>query len=47
MRKIFLKTENESETWDSRISDKTIDDVNEEILKDYVERANKAKRAWA
>lgn len=44
MRKIFLKTENESESWDSRISDKTIEDVNEEILKDYIERANKAKR---
>lgn len=44
MRKIFLKTENESESWDSRVSDKTIQDVNEEILKDYIERANKAKR---
>lgn len=44
MRKIFLKTENESGSWDSRISDKTIEDVNEEILKDYIERANKAKR---
>ena len=44
MRKIFLKTENESGSWDSRISNKTIEDVNEEILKDYIERANKAKR---
>lgn len=44
MRKIFLKIENESGSWDSRVSDKTIEDVNEDILKDYIERANKAKR---
>ena len=44
MRKIFLKTENESGSWDSRVSDRTIEDVNEDILKNYIARANKAKR---
>ena len=43
MRKIFLKTENESEKWDSRVSDKTIEDVNEEILKNYIKTLKEQK----
>ena len=43
MRKILLKSA-ENEKWDERISDKSIDDVNEDILKEYIVRANEAKR---
>lgn len=44
MRKILFKVENETEKWDSKISDKTTEDVNETVLKDYINRAHKAKR---
>lgn len=44
MRKILLKTENEREKWDSQISDKAINDVKEDVLKEYIKKANEAKR---
>ena len=44
MRKILFKTENETEKWDSLVSDKTLNDVNEIVLKEYIKRANDAKR---
>jgi len=43
MRKILIKTA-KKENWDSLISDKTVDDVNEEILKDYIKRGREVKR---
>ena len=44
LRKLILKNTSDNEKWDSLESDKTIDDVNEEVLKDYIRRAKEAKR---
>ena len=44
LRKLILKNISDNEKWDSLESDKTIDDVNEEVLKDYIRRAKEAKR---
>ena len=42
IQKIFFKKDNEN--WDEKNSKKTIEDVDEEILKEYINRANKVKR---
>lgn len=44
LRKLVIKNEMDNGKWDSLESDKTIDDVNEEVLKDYIKRARDAKR---
>lgn len=44
IRKIILKDENEIGKWESRISDYTIDDIDEELLKGFIEKGRKAKR---
>lgn len=40
----MYKKSMENVDWDSLVSDKTIDDVNEELLKNYILKANDAKR---
>lgn len=44
MRKILFKSENNKEKWEEKLSDVTIADVNENVLKEYIERANEAQR---
>lgn len=44
IRKIILKDENEIGKWESKVSDYTIDDIDEELLKDFIEKGRKAKR---
>lgn len=44
IRKIILKDENEIGKWESKISDYTIDDIDEELLKEFIEKGRKAKR---
>ena len=38
IRKIILKDENEIGKWESKISDYTIDDIDEELLKEFIEK---------
>jgi ATP-dependent DNA helicase RecG len=41
----FINKKNEwSGVWDSSLSDKTIDDVDDDVLRDYLDRANRAGR---
>ena len=40
----ILKRNIGRDAWDSALSDKTIADVDEDVLQDYLERANRAKR---
>jgi len=40
----ILKKNIGRDSWDSELSTKTIDDVNEDVLKEYLDRANRAKR---
>ena len=44
IRKIILKDENEIGKWERKVSDYTIDDIDEELLKDFIEKGRKAKR---
>ena len=44
IRKIILKDENEIGKWESKVSDYTIDDIDEELLKEFIEKGRKAKR---
>ena len=44
IRKIILKDENEIDKWESKVSDYTIDAIDEELLKDFIEKGRKAKR---
>ena len=42
IQKMFFKKDKEK--WDEKISDKTISDIDKEMLKEYIERANNVKR---
>lgn len=44
IRKIILKDENEIGKWESKVSDYIIDDIDEELLKEFMEKGRKAKR---
>ena len=44
IRKIILKDENEIGKWESKVSDYTIDDIDEALLKEFIEKGRKAKR---
>ena len=44
IRKIILKDENEIGKWERKVSDYTIDDIDEELLKEFIEKGQKAKR---
>lgn len=44
IRKIILKDENEIGKWENKVSDYTIDDIDEELLKEFIEKGRKAKR---
>lgn len=44
IRKIILKDENEIGKWERKVSDYTIDGIDEELLKDFIEKGRKAKR---
>ena len=44
IRKIILKEENEIGKWESKVSDYTIADIDEELLKEFVEKGRRAKR---
>lgn len=44
IRKIILKDENEIGKWESKVSDYIIDDIDEELLKEFIEKGRKAKR---
>ena len=40
----ILRKHTGNDTWDNELSDKTIDDVDEDVLKKYIERANEVER---
>ena len=44
IRKIILKDENEIGKWERKVSDYTIDDIDEELLKEFIEKGQKAMR---
>ncbi len=44
IRKIILKDENDIGKWESKVSDYTIEDIDEELLKEFIEKGRKAKR---
>ena len=44
IRKIILKEENEIGKWESKVSDYTIADIDEELLKEFIEKGRRAKR---
>lgn len=44
IRKIILKDENEVGKWENKISDYTTQDIDEELLKEFIEKGRKAKR---
>ena len=44
IRKLILKDENEIGKWERKVSDYTIDDIDEELLKEFIEKGRKAKR---
>lgn len=44
IRKLILKNENDIGKWENKVSDYTIDDIDEELLKEFIEKGRKAKR---
>ena len=44
IRKLILKDEKDIGKWESKISDYTIEDIDEELLKEFIEKGRKAKR---
>lgn len=44
IRKIILRDGDEIGKWESKVSDYTIDDIDEELLKEFIEKGRKAKR---
>lgn len=44
IRKIILKNENEIGKWESKICDYGIEDIDEKLLKEFIEKGRKAKR---
>ncbi len=41
---LYIEAMSDDEKWDAQVSDKTIEDVNEEVLKKFISRGVKAKR---
>lgn len=44
IRKLILKDENDIGKWESKVSDYSIEDIDEELLKEFIEKGRKAKR---
>ena len=44
IRKIILKEENDFAKWENKVSNYTIDDIDEELLKKFIEKGRRAKR---
>lgn len=44
IRKLILKDENDIGKWESKVADYTIEDIDEELLKEFIEKGRKAKR---
>lgn len=44
IRKIILKDENEVGKWENKVSDYTIDAIDDKLLKEFIEKGRKAKR---
>lgn len=44
IRKLILKDENDVGKWESKVSDYTVEDIDEELLKEFIEKGRKAKR---
>lgn len=44
IRKLILKDENDIGKWENKVSDYTIEDIDEELLKEFIEKGRKAKR---
>lgn len=44
IRKLILKDENDIGKWESKVSEYTIEDIDEELLKEFIEKGRKAKR---
>ena len=42
--KLILKDENDIGKWESKVSDYTIEDIDEKLLKEFIEKGRKAKR---
>ena len=44
IRKLILKDENDIGKWENKVSDYTVEDIDEELLKEFIEKGRKAKR---
>lgn len=44
IRKLILKDENDIGKWENKVSDYTIEDIDEDLLKEFIEKGRKAKR---
>lgn len=44
MRKLILRDGNEIGKWENKVSDYTIEDIDEELLKEFIEKGRQAKR---
>lgn len=44
IRKLILKDENDVGKWESKVSDYTVEDIDEELLKEFIVKGRKAKR---
>ena len=44
LKEYIIRQNMGKDTWDSELSDKTVDDVDESVLKRYIERANEVER---
>lgn len=44
IRKLILKDENDIGKWENKVSDYTIEDIDEELLKEFIVKGRKAKR---
>lgn len=44
IRKLILKDENDIGKWENKVSDYTVEDIDEELLKEFIEKCRKAKR---
>lgn len=44
IRNLILKEENDVGKWENKVSDYTVEDIDEELLKEFIEKGRKAKR---
>ena len=44
IRKLILKDEDDIGKWENKVSDYTVEDIDEELLKEFIEKGRKAKR---